>query len=114
MSVLKISLESLGPSQVFPDLAQRSVCACGFHDPQKHSGDFKVPVDLPGVESVLCQLLPTASGYPDVQQLSLIVFDRYLQGKGCFTTATLVKSNKNSLLSGVFQGPSDSSSNSLG
>lgn len=51
----------------------------------------------------LLHLLSTASGSRTVQQLSLIVFDRRLPpGKRLFNLAAL--SNKDSLMSGVFQG----------
>lgn len=65
--------------------------AFGLHDPQEYVGDFKGPsgysVPLLFLLSFLLtycfpqllSLLHIASGHPDVQQLSLIVFDRYTQ-----------------------------------
>lgn len=38
---LRISCESLGPSQVFPDLAQMSLYARELHDSSEYGGAFK-------------------------------------------------------------------------
>lgn len=88
-------LWELRTSQIFSDQAQRHLYACGLHDPQIYVGAFKTPYGLPIPQllklfwlaclSQPLQLLPTALGSPDVQQLSLIVSDRRPQGKGYFT-----------------------------